>query len=168
VTTKPEPNLDHPNVREGALLRLASGLLCPEAEFGGTRAELLSRLERFGIRPEVGAHRLGPFWIEGECEPPEPRDEVTIFKRQGDTWVIGYWERGSFDVRHRFGNEGDACRWMMHHLLSHEVTSMGWISVGSGAEVGPHVREPFRSALLDALSNAAELVARTPPTPKDV
>lgn len=149
------PDYDNDQVREGALLRIASDLLVPYGELASfDRFELVKWLSELGIEPSVGAHRLGPFWIQDVCDGVEPRDEVTVLRRDRDGWIVGYWERGSFSVRHRFGNEGDACRWMLHHLISHETTSMGT------TEVPPHVRATYRDALLAALDEVAALVRR--------
>lgn len=151
------PNYDDDAVREGALLRVASDLLVPLGELGSFDChELLEWLAHFGIEPAAGADRLGPFWIEGACPDPEPKDEVTILRSDGDWWVVGYWERGSFRVDHRFGSEADACQWMLHHLVSHQVTSMGTI------DVPPHIQEGFRARILEALDEVAELVRRHP------
>lgn len=154
------PDHDNERVREGALLRIASDLLVPFGELGSfDRFELIEWLSGLGIEPSAGAHRLGPFWVQDACDGPEPHDEVTILRRDDDGWVIGYWERGQFTIRHRFGNEGDACRWMLHHLVSHEVTPMGT------TKVPPHVRDDDRDALLAALDEVAALVKRGAPPP---
>lgn len=151
------PNYDNERVREGALLRIASDLLVPYGELASfDRFELIEWLSQFGIEPSAGAHRLGPFWVQDACSGAEPRDEVTILRRDGDAWIVGYWERGSFDVRHRFGSEGDACKWMLHHLISNEATSMGT------TKVPPHVREIHRDAILSALEEVAALLRRSP------
>jgi hypothetical protein len=147
------PNYDDPAVREGALLRIASDLLVPFGELGNfDRQELLEWLAQLGIEPAAGTDRLGPFWIEGVCPGPEPKDEVTILRSDGDWWVVGYWERGSFRIDHRFGSEADACQWMLHHLVSHQVTSMGT------TKVPPHVREGFEERVLEALEEVATLI----------
>ena len=149
------PNYESPQVREGALLRIASDLLVPFGELASfDRFELVAWLAELGIAPSTGAHRLGPFWVQDACSGVEPQDEVTILRREGDAWIVGYWERGSFDLRHRFGNEGDACKWMLHHLVSHEATSMGT------TQVPPGVRETHRDAILAALDEVAALVRR--------
>ncbi len=151
--------LGHENddVRVGALLRIASDLLVPFGELGSfDRFELIEWLSRLGITPETGAHRQGPFWIQDACADPEPRDEVTILRCEGDTWIVGYWERGNFDVRHQFSNEGDACKWMLHDLVSHQATSMGT------TKNPPHVRDDYREAIAAALDEVARLVRRTP------
>jgi hypothetical protein len=148
------PNYDLPAVREGALLRIASDLLVPYGELGSfDRHQLLVWLAQLGIEP-AGAGPVGPFWVEGACPGAEPRDEVTVLRRDGDWWIAGYWERGSFRVDHRFGSEGDACRWMLHHLVSHHVTSMGTTTVP------PHVREGFEDMVLEALAEVEALVRR--------
>lgn len=147
------PDHDDSAVREGALLRIASDLLVPFGELGYLDChDLLEWLADLGIEPAEGAHRLGPFWVEGACPGPEPKDEVTILRSEGDWWVVGYWERGSFRIDHRFGSEADACRWMLHHLVSHHVTSMGTTMVP------PHVRAGFEERVLDALEEVATLI----------
>jgi hypothetical protein len=149
------PNYDSARVREGALLRIASDLLAPLGELASfDRFELIEWLSGLGIIPT--AHEDPYFWVEDACPGPEPRDEVTILRRDGEWWVVGYWERGSFDLRHRFGNEGDACKWMLHYLVSHRATSMGTTTHP------PHVTDDSREALLAALDEVTALVRRRP------
>ena len=163
------PNDEYEPVREGALLRIAADLLVPFGELGRfDRYELLDWLAPFGIEPATSAGGGGWFWIEGACPGPEPTDEVTILRpddaneaaAEDGGWVIGQWERGTFDVRHRFGHEGDACRWLLHEVIAHHVTSMGT------AEVPPYVTDRTRAALLAALAEVTALVRdRRPPQP---
>lgn len=151
------PDYESDDVRAGALLRIASDLLVPFGEFGMfDRFELIEWLSGLGITPETGAHRQGQFWVQDACPNPEPRDEVSILRTDGDDWVIGYWERGQFDVRHRFSNEGDACKWMLHDLVSHHAVSMGT------TQTPPHVNDNYREALAAALDEVARLVRRSP------
>lgn len=147
------PNYDDPRVREGALLRIAADLLVPYGELGRfDRHELVAWLADLGIEPADADGRGGWFWVEGACPGPEPTDEVTILRADDDGWVIGYWERGGFDVRHRFGEEGDACRWLLHDVVSHHAMSMGT------SEVGPHASAHAREALLAVLAEVTSLV----------
>lgn len=151
----PSPHADA-RVREGALLRIASDLLVPFGELGRFDGhQLVEWLAQLGIEPE-GSLGSGPFWIEGPCPGPEPRDEVTILRSDGDWWVIGYWERGSFRIHHRFGSQADACQRMLHDLVSEHVTSMGT------TDVPPHVREEFRARVLEVLEEVVDLVVRRP------
>ncbi len=151
------PDYDNPDVRDGCLLRIASDLLVPFGELGHLdRVELIEWLSQVGIEPATGPQGLGSFWVEGACPDPEPRDEVTVLRRDGDWWIIGYWERGSFRVDHRFGSEGDACRWLLHDLVAHHATSMGT------TELLPHARGDFKSKMVAVLGEVAELVRRSP------
>lgn len=149
------PNYDDPRVREGCLLRIASDLLVPFGELGELdRFELVEWLARLGMKPATATSQTGWFWVEGACPGPEPKDEVTILRSEGDWWVIGIWERGSFRVDHRFGREGDACRWLLHDLVAARTTSMGT------TQTPPHVRDRSRSELLAVLAEVAALVNR--------
>lgn len=143
-------------VRVGALLRIASDLLVPCGELDFDRFQLIEWLAQLGIAAGPGANRFGWFWVEDACPGPEPKDEILILRRHGDEWIVGYWERGQFDVRHRFSEESDACRWMLHHVVSHNVTSMGTVTVP------PHVRVEYREAVLAALEEVAELIRNGP------
>ena len=146
---------DHDPVRAGALLRIASDLLVPHGELGALdRFQLIEWLATLRIRPVPAPHAHGSFWVEDACPGPEPRDEVTVLRRDGADWIVGYWERGSFDVRHRFSSEGDACKWMLHDLVSHHAVSMGTTTKG------PHVRDEYRASILEALDEVAALVRR--------
>ena len=150
---RPDPDPDP--VRAGALLRIASDLLVPYGELAAfDRFQLIEWLATLGITPPAEPHGQGSFWVEDACPGPEPRDEVTILRRDDDGWIVGYWERGSFTVRHRFSREGDACKWMLHDLVSHQAVSMGTTTKG------PHVRDEYRAAILDALDEVADLVRR--------
>ena len=51
------PDYDNDQVREGALLRIASDLLVPYGELASfDRFELVKWLSELGIEPSVGAH----------------------------------------------------------------------------------------------------------------
>lgn len=150
------PDYDNPRVREGCILRLASYLLVPFGERASfDRFELVAWLADLDIQPHGHANQ-GWFWVEDACPGPEPTDEVTILRRDGDDWVIGIWERGLFRTDHRYGDEGDACQALLFHVVSHHATSMG------GIGQAPHATPRFREAILAALAEATSLVERDP------
>ena len=150
------PDHDNPRVREGCILRLASYLLVPFGERASfDRFELVAWLTDLGIRADRPGYP-GTFWVVDACAGPEPTDEVTVLRREGDDWVIGIWERGLFRTDHRYGDEGDACQALLFELVSHHATSMG------GIDQAPHVTPRFREAILAALAEATSLVERDP------
>ena len=151
------PDYSNPAVREGALLRTAADLLVPFGELGRfTGPDLVEQLEGLGIEPAIATERTGYFWVEGACPGPEPTDEVIVLRRDGETWVIGYWERGFFRIDHRFWSEEDACRWLLHDLVAHTTTSMG------STTSRPHVNEHYRERMLAALDEVTALIRRGP------
>ncbi len=151
------PDYSNPAVRDGALLRTAADLLVPFGELGRlTGPELVEQLSLLGIKAATADRRTGYFWVEGACPGPEPMDEVIVLRSDGESWVVGYWERGSFRIDHRFWSEEDACRWLLHDLVSHSAISMG------STKSRPHVNERFRKSILAALDEVTALVRRGP------
>jgi len=134
-------------------MRLASDLLFPLAELQSlTRSELVDALAEVGLTPVVDGRRL--FWVEGACDEPEPNDDVTVLRQDGESWVVGYWERGSFRIDFRCDREHEACRYLLHDMVSHHTTSMG------STTTAPYVRDEFRPAILAALAEVTALVQR--------
>ncbi len=149
------PDYTNPAVREGALLRTAADLLVPLGELGRLIGpELVEQLSTLGIKPAIAGQNTGYFWVEGACPGPEPTDEVIVLRSDGQSWVVGYWERGSFRIDHRFWSEEDACRWLLHDLVSHSAVSMG------STTSRPHVSSIYRERILTALEEVTALIHR--------
>lgn len=132
-------------VHDGAVLRTAALLLWPEADLQPDRWDLVARLDQLGIDRSC-------YWVHGVDDFPEPDELVVQLRRDGDGWVVGSTERGSFRSVARCSAEADACRRLFRELISGFVVSMGT------EHNPPAVLARHRSTLRAALAEALDLL----------
>jgi hypothetical protein len=66
-------------------------------------------------------HRL--YYVPGNPAEGPMNEQYMVLEHEGDRWLVGSWERGSFSENRAFDSEDDACRYFYEVLTLPETES---------------------------------------------